>query len=563
MHVFFPGKMRPVKGERVMESRKALAVRRDELRKLMRDDCIIAKNENRYEVTINDPYNCMIVANLIDSETEEQLPYEDIKKVAGQKNKILEACQKVAEKRRPASDESGESPIKISKGEASKAQAPQVTAVVVDDRDIRSSSEKPPKDPCTKICTIKSNVASAGDAVTKEQRQRAFDDYLVTLSDEERGLIQNRYEKYLKESGEVEDSEVVVDTISAEDDTRNKTLNEKENVHSLELGEDIKSLREANEKLSKKIDELASQQRQLTENVEVLRGLVGDVMVTIAGELNKIEGGGFAAAINNTRKRVINIEKLIKEADITAETAKGDSSVLAFPIEEPRNEAPSNEEHNEIAEDAFDPMTPLTRFMEPSSSSSGPASIFDMQANIGSQQEFSRPSAEAAFPTSMMMPRNLTQGFTGIQITPPEMPYASSQPLSLPGAYSNRASYTPSQQTFDSYTPERVKKVISTTSHLQEIKHRSRSQGNFAKQLVFRIFQLNELENCNVRGTRSCGVQKERLDPGVMDWVKKTCLTMWPQRGTDPAKQWDECVKCINKAISDCKTKLKPKKNDS
>ena len=63
--------MRPVKGEQVMESRKALAVRRDELRKLMRDDWIIAKNENRYEVTIILPYNCMIVANLIDSETEE------------------------------------------------------------------------------------------------------------------------------------------------------------------------------------------------------------------------------------------------------------------------------------------------------------------------------------------------------------------------------------------------------------------------------------------------------------------------------------------------------------
>ena len=97
-------------------------------------------------------------------------------------------------------------------------------------------------------------------------------------------MIQNWYEKYLKQSGEVEDSKVVVDTVSAEDDTQNKTLNEQENVHSLELGEDIKSLREANEKLSKKIDELASQQRQLTENVEVLRGLVGDVMVTIVGE---------------------------------------------------------------------------------------------------------------------------------------------------------------------------------------------------------------------------------------------------------------------------------------
>ena len=240
--------------------------------------------------------------------------------------------------------------------------------MVVNDRDTRSSSEKPLKDPCIKICTIKLNVALAGDAVTKEQRQQAFNDYLVTLSNEKRGLIQNQCEKYLKQSGEVEDSKVVVDTVSAEDDTRNKTLNEKKNIHSLELGEDIKSLREANEKLSKKINELASQQRQLTENVEVLRGMVGDVMVTIVGELNKIEGGGFAAAINNTRKRVINIEKLIKEADITAEIAKGDSSVLAFPIEEPRNEALSNEEHNKIAEDAFDPIAPLTRFMEPSSS---------------------------------------------------------------------------------------------------------------------------------------------------------------------------------------------------
>ena len=106
----------------------------------------------------------------------------------------------------------------------------------------------------------------------------------------------------------------------------------------------------------------------------------------------------------------MNIEKLIKEADITAEIAKGDRCVLAFPIDKPRNEAPSSEEHNKIAEDAFDPMTPLTRFMEPSSSLSGPASIFDMQESIGSQQEFSRPSAEAAFSTSMMMAQN------GIQI---------------------------------------------------------------------------------------------------------------------------------------------------
>ena len=72
--------------------------------------------------------------------------------------------------------------MKISKGEASKAQTPQVTAVVVNDRDTRSSSEKRLKDPCIKICTIKLNVALAGDAVTKEQRQQAFDDYLVTLS---------------------------------------------------------------------------------------------------------------------------------------------------------------------------------------------------------------------------------------------------------------------------------------------------------------------------------------------------------------------------------------------
>eukprot|EP00112_Aurelia_sp_Birch-Aquarium-sp1_P022459 Seg633.21 transcript_id=Seg633.21/GoldUCD/mRNA.D3Y31 product="hypothetical protein" protein_id=Seg633.21/GoldUCD/D3Y31 len=534
----------------MMESRKALAVRRDELIKLMRDDCIITKNQNQYEVIINDPYNCLIVANLIDSETEEELRYEDIKSVVGQKNKILEACKKVADKRWTASNDSEESPSKILKGENSKSQAPQTTSLVAN-KDTRNSNEKLPKDPCIKICTVKSNVASAGDAVPNEQCQRDFNSYLVTLSDNEQSTIQKRYEQYVKESGETEDGNVV-DTVSIEDDTPNGTSNERENVDSLELGEDMKSLREANRKLCEKVDNLASQQSQLNENFEILRGMVGDVLVAVVGELNKIEGGGFAAAINNTRKKVIRIEKLIKEAENAK--AQADSSVLAFPIEEPTNE------------DAFDTITPLARYLVPSSPSDGPASIYNTQANTGNQQDFSRSSPEEAVPTSVMAPRNLTQGFTTISVIPPhvEMPYdANPLPSSLPGAYTERISFAPSQQFFESQTPERVKKVINTASHLQEIRQKSRSQGNFAKQLVFQIFHFNELENCNVRGTRSCGVQKERLDPSVMDWVKKTCLTMWPQRGTDDAKQWDECVKCINKAISDGKTKLKTKKNDS
>ena len=104
---------------------------------------------------------------------------------------------------------------------------------------------------------------------------------------------------------------------------------------------------------------------------------------------------------------------------------------------------------------------------------------------------------------------------------------------------------------------EKKERTIPSEKDLQIIRKYSCSQQNFAKRLAFDIFPLSELLTSNVLGKMRQGIAKPPLHVETMEWVKETCLTMFPVEGVDPERQWANCVNSINKAVSDYNRRMK------
>ena len=103
----------------------------------------------------------------------------------------------------------------------------------------------------------------------------------------------------------------------------------------------------------------------------------------------------------------------------------------------------------------------------------------------------------------------------------------------------------------------RKERTIPNEKELQSIRKNSCSQQNFAKRLAFDIFPLSELLTSNVLGKMRQGIAKPPLHVETMEWIKETCLTMFPVEGVDPERQWANCVNSINKAVSDYNRRMK------
>ena len=102
----------------------------------------------------------------------------------------------------------------------------------------------------------------------------------------------------------------------------------------------------------------------------------------------------------------------------------------------------------------------------------------------------------------------------------------------------------------DEIAPSRTASNMMSPSVYDELFKKSSSISNYAKNLVFAVFEKEELIDCNCSGAHE---RKSLESDPRMDLIKETTFKNFPTE--DRKKSWAACRKAIDSAI--CKLRFK------